>query len=106
MLSGQVLLDDRCRIGPFGFGSRLRKTTGRRIRQQVCLAAEVLVEPSVGEACDRHQVRDPYPVVATLAKQGGGRFDDVRPVRLRLRFGDLHVQDPSRCAIGEALNIH
>ncbi|MCY1236772.1 hypothetical protein D9M72_494440 [compost metagenome] len=98
---------DKChRIDAFGLGGRLRKTAGRGLRHQVGLGFEVLIEPAVGKACERHQVRNPHPVVTTLAKQRGGRLDDVRPVRLCLRLGDLHVQDLSRCAIGEAMNIH
>ena len=106
MLSGQVLLDDFHRIDPFGFGGRLRKTTARRFRQQLGLGPKVLVEPTMGKAGGRHQVCNSHSVVATLAKQRGGRLDDVRPVCLRLRFGDLHVQDLSRYAIGEVVNIH
>jgi predicted KAP-like P-loop ATPase len=77
--------------------SRLAK----RLRHQVGLGREVLVEAAMGESRARHQVGNSYPVVATLAKQRGGRLDDVGPVRLGLRFGDLHVQDLSSCAICE-----
>ncbi|MNG27324.1 hypothetical protein D3C84_1124290 [compost metagenome] len=48
----------------------------------------------MGEPGSGHQFRHPHTVIAAFTKQGGGRLDDVRSIRLCLRFGDSHTHMP------------
>ena len=91
MLARQVALDQRCTFGLSRAGFHLREATRRRLAHEVCLGAEMLVETAVSEAGRGHQISHAHAVVTPLAKQGGGGFNDVRTVGLRLCLADLHV---------------
>ncbi|MNP19641.1 hypothetical protein D3C76_1121800 [compost metagenome] len=54
----------------------------------------MLVEPAMGEASGRHQVRHTHTVKASLAKQDRGRLDDVLSICLGLGLGHPHFSLP------------
>ncbi|CAN1604470.1 protein of unknown function [Pseudomonas mediterranea] len=82
-----------------GTGSELRglrDAARRRFSHQVGLGAEVLVETSLGKSGGSHEIRDANAVIASLPKERGRGFNNMRAIRLRLFLRDFH-RPSKRC---------
>src|SRR6266478_6659757 len=77
-------------------GLGLRGARRARLRFQLCLGAEVIVEPAVREARRLHQFVDAHSVESALAKEPPRHLEDLFPVPLALCLGQPHGRKPSR----------
>ncbi|MNN85847.1 hypothetical protein D3C81_2031810 [compost metagenome] len=92
MFAGHIDVDEARNIECFSSRQGFGKAASRGFGHQVGFRSEMLVEPAVGEAGGRHEIRHTDAVEAALTKQLRGRFNDVLPIGLRLGLGHSHVQ--------------